>query len=1288
MGFGDMAKDAFTSAVQNAVSDMLKSAFGGNGGPESPPISLAEELEAQNNTHPTLGTNPTPAKTLADYMKEQSDAGSDSLVAKIGDSFSEPQPEDLTFVANALYNPGFPAPAGGLGTAEHVPREHLLKMGDGSQDLSVSALKSLGAYLGDYVKLNSYRTDNVTRDPSGHRRGEALNETGYGGRNSFSKGIAQSDTGASTNFDTLSGGGEADSEFGGFFGADKLSELLTKDLAVPVKEGGPFDGDTILTHNQGLIQEKVVEVLEAINRYSPSENSPFINDESTLNESLAMPKGLWSVQTGRGKSEFGKYDHLAPGVSIGNLQNMALEVLVASMGHGSLMFPDMGAPSEIKNMLQWAVVADAAAVLPSFTQFGAGKLDMDVTRISRTPTASSNLEGFITDAAQNAAKLAIGISLPEGAGTTGATGARLFNSRAADDIMKVQTGGWTLGSSPVDSPDGVTAGPRNSSTYGTMNSFVEKFDGPFPVGMILITVYALIAVIVLGAIMMAIVDGGGKGPNSGSGGSSGDGGNGDPGSPWELAMGSAYKKGGWQIVDLFMELFGIPRMDSGVDIASAVIRGLMMFFGIPYDPRSKYFSMASLEKIIDVMINVAMAPGYYVVIIKQVVRDMEQINDAISGFESAMGVTGKISQVFKIIEAIFSSTTWRFMMIMAALGNINARYNYHLMAPLVGDGIGREGGITILNPSQRIHQGRFYKKDKDGKSIGAQSANSLLRHHALWLSTGDTVAGGAFPGIYTLETGTTIDDYIKGKLDFTKMGGQTIPLLVNAKVGNRLSSEAVEAYEKYVDLEYVPFTIQDLRTNEIISLPAFITSIGDSFSADYSDSHGYGRTDPVKTYSKTSRSIDLSFRLVAMNPDDFDYMWLVINKLVTLLYPQRSQGRIRTYNNGTKRFVQPFSQVPTASPVIRLRLGELFHSNYNVNRLASLFGDTRILDLEVDDVKDLEAVQKQLKKSKELGMATIKQGAFTQLKTAFMNGEGEGKTVYLSKGCPITVMPSNEQNPKVKANKYNKKPRAKTTYLLLQFEVTEVIEETKKTTKESATDKDKKAPPSVKVYKGKLKAIEGKVLPAAMFKSGMTYGGKNDEVVVKLNLAQIANFIESAPAKELQPFIDQGMKKAGFNPEGDKKALAKLLKNDDKKSDFFSKEKNAIVRSFSTTAGRGLAGVITQMSFEYGEATWGVDPEKRDRAPMDTTVTLSFSPIHDLPLGLDAWGNMIAPSHPVGKLNADPHGKYSENAFVSQQAKVALEAAVQATVKAAADEAGAAQKDAEDDAKDSPPETP
>ena len=50
MGFGDMAKDAFTSAVQNAVSDMLKSAFGGNGGPESPPISLAEEFLEQENS--------------------------------------------------------------------------------------------------------------------------------------------------------------------------------------------------------------------------------------------------------------------------------------------------------------------------------------------------------------------------------------------------------------------------------------------------------------------------------------------------------------------------------------------------------------------------------------------------------------------------------------------------------------------------------------------------------------------------------------------------------------------------------------------------------------------------------------------------------------------------------------------------------------------------------------------------------------------------------------------------------------------------------------------------------------------------------------------------------------------------------------------------------------------------------------------------------------------------------------------------------------------------------------
>ena len=46
-------------------------------------------------------------------------------------------------------------------------------------------------------------------------------------------------------------------------------------------------------------------------------------------------------------------------------------------------------------------------------------------------------------------------------------------------------------------------------------------------------------------------------------------------------------------------------------------------------------------------------------------------------------------------------------------------------------------------------------------------------------------------------------------------------------------------------------------------------------------------------------------------------------------------------------------------------------------------------------------------------------------------------------------------------------------------------------------------------------------------------------------------------------------------------------------------------------------------------------PELGRRAPKYATVTLSFTPIHDLPLGLNSHGEMIAPSHPVGLLSRE-----------------------------------------------------
>ena len=98
--------------------------------------------------------------------------------------------------------------------------------------------------------------------------------------------------------------------------------------------------------------------------------------------------------------------------------------------------------------------------------------------------------------------------------------------------------------------------------------------------------------------------------------------------------------------------------------------------------------------------------------------------------------------------------------------------------------------------------------------------------------------------------------------------------------------------------------------------------------------------DPVRTYKSTTRSLGLSFYVVATSKSDFDEMWFKINKLTTLIYPKWSGGtQVSVEANGdTSTFIQPFSQVMAASPLIRLRVGDVIKGNYSRFNLARLFG--------------------------------------------------------------------------------------------------------------------------------------------------------------------------------------------------------------------------------------------------------------------------------------------------------------------------------------------------------------
>ena len=167
----------------------------------------------------------------------------------------------------------------------------------------------------------------------------------------------------------------------------------------------------------------------------------------------------------------------------------------------------------------------------------------------------------------------------------------------------------------------------------------------------------------------------------------------------------------------------------------------------------------------------------------------------------------------------------------------------------------------------------------------------------------------------------------------------------NNILSKRLPSHIVKQVENYLGNEYMPFYFHDLRTNEIISMHAFLDSISDSFSPEYSSSSGYGRIDDVKHYIKTTRNISLTFSLVSMEKSDHDLMWYQINKIVSMVYPQWSQGIPSNNKKFDKDFRFPFTQMPTSSPLVRLRVGDVFKTNYSFNNLKRLHGNNKKISL-------------------------------------------------------------------------------------------------------------------------------------------------------------------------------------------------------------------------------------------------------------------------------------------------------------------------------------------------------
>lgn len=126
----------------------------------------------------------------------------------------------------------------------------------------------------------------------------------------------------------------------------------------------------------------------------------------------------------------------------------------------------------------------------------------------------------------------------------------------------------------------------------------------------------------------------------------------------------------------------------------------------------------------------------------------------------------------------------------------------------------------------------------------------------------------------------------------------------------------------------------------------------------------------------------------------------------------------------------------------------------------------------------------------------------------------------------------------------------------------------------------------------------------------------------------ISKKVAEQEATDIREAEDDYAKRAGELPSTELEAERQYL---DKASQFMSAKNNSIVKSFATTGGSGLAGFIESMSYDWMAGTWEIGDalQPDSQVPKLCKITIGFSPVHDIPPGLDSDGYNRAPIYPV-----------------------------------------------------------
>lgn len=733
----------------------------------------------------------------------------------------------------------------------------------------------------------------------------------------------------------------------------------------------------------------------------------------------------------------------------------------------------------------------------------------------------------------------------------------------------------------IDSPNYIK--PMEGS-WGTLNNVNDQYSGLSAVGMVALST-ALVAALEVIVSTLEVLFAAGKSPKKKS----------SRDTIGRYALGSYYYG---QTLGDQRSVFGVVSAVASLDLGkllgvqpttasftNALKKGLKAFFGLD-DGTNSFSLLSSVNKIAD-------DPGFKAVVARSIIRSSLSVIDQVKKVNGnpinvarqAVGVI-EILRSSKIISAcnIFAQLGDALLSIpdssvdKESLGGMRLSFSEKQSDDVYG-----AVGKIRLNGSLKL----AYSQDRTNSLLLLPKVASQLSSvgRGLGVSNPALTLGSNGQGLTTINTGNDL---------------------------GRIDPDTVFEQEKNLDAEYVPFYFQDLRTNELLSFHAFLDNLTDNFNVDYENSSGFGRVDPVMIYKNTTRTLSFSFVIAATSEADFDNMWLKINKLVMLLYPQYTAGKMIT-DGRDYTIRQPFSQLIGASPMIRLRIGDVIRSNYSRFNLAKLFGlgDPNVVinrnKLQPSNVSSTD-VENYNKNKLATALASPEGLTFIPSEGVWYNlYEDDSKLGQLASGIKPPSLPEPLGN--LAANALDGKLSGTPSAVFYQSSNAFMIKAVKRLD-------DKNVIGEVQLNSDLLEAQAKKLI-------GAKFGTDPNTTLVGNVIGAKYVFPDSTLRNTESTDIKMFDKLISVSEDAIARTISEFMSTDVNSG-------NAVARSFKTMGGKGLAGFITSMNMTHinDKANWELAKDRR--APKMLNVSMQFTPIHDISPGIDAQGLNRAAVYPVG----------------------------------------------------------